>query len=109
MNSLRYDMLILTTSDDGKPDGEVELAFSVDGIALPRVGDDLYFTAADGLVVEVTKVEHWFNPNAPDVTQHRSITVVANAHWSSREVVQKLKDPAALKVWLAEFPWLRER
>ncbi|MFE3280594.1 hypothetical protein [Nocardia sp. NPDC059239] len=108
LNSLRYDMLILTTGDDGKPDGAGELTFSVDGLALPRVGDRLYFTEDDGLTVVVTEVEHWFNPDAPDVTRHRSITVVAHPDPSSREMTQKLLDPAELERWLIEYPWLSE-
>lgn len=84
-----------------QPPGSV--ASSTFAVALRRP-----FTEDDGLTVVVTEMEHWLHPDAPDVTRHRSITVVAHQDPSSREMTQKLLDPAELERWLTEYPWLSE-
>lgn len=73
---VRYDLSVQVPADGDDVD---EAVFTVNALALPRVGDELTFEGGGTfLAVKVTHVNHWFFA-AEDKPPRRTITVVAES------------------------------
>lgn len=96
----RYDLWILVPGKD-------DIGFVVNGLALPRVGDDLAFEGSAGnLNVTVTKVDHTFWSAEVEEVPRRTISITAAPWPASSELVEKLRDESELEKWFAGFPML---
>ncbi|MGY2025782.1 hypothetical protein [Nocardia gipuzkoensis] len=104
---MQYSLFVRSADSDGEQDSNKDVSFVVNGLTLPRVGDDLNFAIDPDaqLVTTVVKVEQWFFAEDQE-EPHRVITVDAEASSGCFEMVRKLRDPAELEQWVARFPML---
>ncbi|MGV9639285.1 hypothetical protein ACWDO0_34425 [Nocardia rhamnosiphila] len=100
---VRYDLWVKLPN--ANPDDD-DIGFVVNGLALPRVGDDLTFEGkAEVLLARVTRVGHVFFPT-DDEAPRRLITVHSEAFPISHGTVEKLRDESELARWVEQFPML---
>lgn len=98
---VRYELWI-----DAHAADEDDIGFVVNGSALPRVGDTLTFEGEEAaFMVTVEGVAHSFYA-ATERAPHRMIAVTAAAQPGDARAVGRLRDPARLEKWIAEFPML---
>jgi hypothetical protein len=99
---VRYSLFVRIADSDGEQDSEKDMSVAVNGLTLPRIGDDLNFAVdpETQLVTTVVEVEQWFFAEEQE-EPHRVITVDAEASSGCHELVRKLRDPAELEQWIA--------
>lgn len=104
---VRYSLFVRSADSGGEHDSNKDVSFVVNGLTLPRVGDDLNFAVDPDtqLVTTVVKVEQWFFAEEQE-EPHSMITVDAEASSGCHELVRKLRAPAELEQWVAQFPML---
>ncbi|GAB3212573.1 hypothetical protein [Nocardia tengchongensis] len=105
---VRYHLFVQIIRADGTRDEEDEdPIFTVNGLALPRVGDELCFEG-HGMALQmiVREVGHHFYEEHAYTPPHRVIQVVADAIPFHHETVRKLRDPVVLERWIAHFTML---
>lgn len=100
---VRYELFIPIPPTWAEPSDDV--GFIVNGFTLPRVDDDLTFEGGGVLMVKVNKISHTFYSTTYEAPR-RAITAEAAPFNVSREHLLKLRDPAELERWVAQFPML---
>lgn len=100
---VRYDLHVYVPADGGDDDG---VDFTVNALALPRVGDELTFEGdSDVLMVRVKQVNHWFF-SAEDKPPRRTISVVAHSAPNFDSFVRRLRSDVELDQWISQFTML---
>lgn len=103
---VRYDPCVYVPADLDD-DGEM-VEFTVNALALPRVGDELTFGSGTSfLLVQVTSVSHWF-ASAKDAPPRRSISVIAHSLPASDDLVRRLRTDTELDQWISQFRMLEK-
>lgn len=99
---VRYDLHVYVPADDDD-DG---VDFTVNALALPRVGDELTFEGtSDMLVVRVKQVDHWFF-STEEKPPRRTISVVAHSFPRFDSFVRRLRSDVELDQWISQFTML---
>ncbi|MGV9408354.1 hypothetical protein ACWDOP_00450 [Nocardia sp. NPDC003693] len=102
--TLRYFVYIEVPAGAGVPRGS-SFRFGVKGAVIPRTGDFLHFdTGVGNLDMEVREVAHWYSP--PGEGPLYEIVVEAQVHDVCVDTARELLAPAALRGWIARFPYL---
>jgi hypothetical protein len=97
--------VIFAKNDEGEKTGK-NLSLVVNGLALPRAGDRLYFDAGGAsLSPTVVEVSHWFSPSE-DTLRHRELVVRAEVEELENPLVRQLLNKDERERWVARFPML---
>ncbi|WP_194838499.1 hypothetical protein [Nocardia sp. XZ_19_369] len=100
---VRYELFVPIPDEWAGPSDDV--AFTVNGLTLPRVDDDLTFEGKGVLMVKVKKIDHSFFSDK-NRSPRRTITVSTAPFNVSRETLLRLRDTAELEQWIAQFSML---
>ncbi|MFI7531514.1 hypothetical protein [Nocardia salmonicida] len=101
---VRYELFVPIPTEWAENSDDI--GFTVNGLTLPRVDDDLTFEGEGVLMVKVKKIDHAFYSAESYSSPRRTTTVIATAFDVSRETLLKLRDAAELERWVAQFPML---
>jgi hypothetical protein len=102
---VRYSLVIFAKDEEGEETGET-VSVVVNGLALPRTGDRLYFDGGTTtLSPTVVEVAHWFTP-PEDGIRCRELVVRAEVDSLEDPMVRRLLDSVERERWIARFPML---
>lgn len=102
---VRYTLVILAKNNQGEETGEA-VTMVVNGLALPRPGDRLYFDAGGtSLAPVVQDVGHWFFP-ADSGPRYRELMVTAEVSEGENATVRQLLNRENRERWIARFSML---